>query len=67
MNTRERWMQRYGDDYATDEGREEGYRLYRETLAEMRGVFGETPNPAHVVTPPRPRTCVRAPSNGSYA
>lgn len=36
----DRWLRRYGADYATDSERAEAYRMYRETLATMRAVFG---------------------------
>lgn len=34
------WLDRYGDDYATDEERRAAYRDFRANLAEMREVFG---------------------------
>lgn len=34
------WLDRYGEDYATDEQRRAAYRDFTANLAEMREVFG---------------------------
>ena len=35
------WLERYGDDYATDTERRAAYRDYQTTLATMQAVFGQ--------------------------
>ncbi|GCB01882.1 hypothetical protein [Mycolicibacterium sp. NCC-Tsukiji] len=36
------WLERYGDDYATDEERRAAYRDFHANLAEMRAVFSQS-------------------------
>lgn len=42
---RNRWLERYGDHYSTDEEREVGYRDYLANRADLNAAFGvTTPN-----------------------
>ncbi len=36
------WLDRYGDDYATDEERRAAYRDFNTNLAEIRAVFSQS-------------------------
>ena len=39
------WLERYGDDYATDTERRAAYRDFRTNLATMQAVFTQEPDP----------------------
>lgn len=36
------WCERYGDDYDTEEARQDAYRDFNTNLAEMRAVFSQS-------------------------
>lgn len=36
------WLERYGDDYASDEERRAAYRDFHANLAELRAVFSQS-------------------------
>ncbi|WP_301124222.1 hypothetical protein [Mycolicibacterium fortuitum] len=40
MDDRERWVERYGADYDTDEAREAAYRDYLRNRADVMKAFG---------------------------
>ncbi|BBY14397.1 hypothetical protein MMARJ_51370 (plasmid) [Mycobacterium marseillense] len=41
---RQAWLDRYGDDYATDEERRAAYRDFKANLAELTAVFSAVDN-----------------------